>query len=133
MPYQQLADVVLVLHFSIVAFVVVGLPLIVVGNLAAWSWVNSMWFRLAHLSAIAIIIAEAWFGITCPLTSLEAWLRTQANEPGYAGSFIEHWVQRLLFFEAPAWVFTLAYSLFGLLVAATWWYFPPRSKRRGRA
>ena len=130
MPYQQLADFVLVLHFSIVAFVVVGLLLIILGNLAAWSWANSLWFRLAHLSAIAIIVAESWFGITCPLTSLEAWLRSEANEPSYAGSFIEHWVQRVLFYEAPEWVFTLGYSLFGLLVVATWWYFPPRFTRR---
>ena len=130
MPYQLLADAVLVLHFAIVAFVVGGLVLTIIGNLSAWRWVNALWFRLAHLVAIAVVVAEAWFGATCPLTSLEMWLRTHARAATYSSSFIEHWLQRLLYYEAPAWVFTLGYTLFGLLVAATWWRFPPTSKRR---
>ena len=130
MPYQFLADAVLTLHAAIVAFVVGGLLLIVVGNLRAWRWVNALWFRLAHLGAIAFVVAEAWFGYVCPLTTLEMWLRAQAGAATYGGSFIEHWLQRLLYYDAPPWVFTLAYSLFGLLVVATWWYFPPMRKRR---
>ena len=131
MPYQLLADVVLTLHFAIVAFVVGGLILTIIGNLSAWSWVNALWFRLAHLVAIAVVVAQAWFGATCPLTSLEMWLRVRAHAATYSSSFIEHWLQRLLYYEAPTWVFTLGYSLFGLLVAATWWRFPPTTKRSG--
>jgi len=130
LPYQLLADAVLSLHVAIVVFVVGGLLVIVVGNLVAWDWVNALSLRLAHLAAIAIVVAEAWFGAVCPLTSLEMWLRTQARATTYAGTFIEHWLQRMLYYEAPAWVFTLGYTLFGLIVAATWWYFPPRLKRR---
>jgi len=128
MPYQLLADVVLTLHFSIVAFVVGGLVLTIIGNLGAWRWVNALWFRLAHLAAIAVVVAQAWFGATCPLTSLEMWLRANARTATYTGSFIEYWLHRLLYYEAPTWVFTLGYSLFGLLVAATWWCFPPTTK-----
>ena len=130
-PYQLLADVVLSLHFSVVAFVVGGLVLIIIGNLGAWRRVNALWFRLAHLAAIAVVVAEAWLGVTCPLTSLEMWLRAKARATTYSGSFIEHWLQRALYYEAPTWVFALAYSLFGLLVVVTWWYFPPKFKRRG--
>jgi hypothetical protein len=129
MPYPYLADAVLVLHFAIVVFVVGGLVLIVTGNLRGWRWVNAWWFRLAHLAAIAIVVAQAWLGITCPLTTLEMWLRAQAGATTYGGSFIEHWVARLLYYEGPPWVFALAYSLFALLVAATWWRFPPMRKR----
>jgi hypothetical protein len=39
-------------------------------------------------------------------------------------------VQRLLFYEAPAWVFVLGYSLFASLVAAAWWIFPPQPRGR---
>jgi polyferredoxin len=123
--YHLLADVVLALHFCIVAFVVGGLVLTIIGNLGAWRWVNALWFRLAHLIAIAVVVAQAWVGATCPLTSLEMWLRANARAATYSSSFIEHWLQRLLYYEAPGWVFTLGYSLFGLLVAATWWRFPP--------
>lgn len=128
--YQLLADMVLSLHLAIVSFVVGGLVLIIVGNLRTWTWVNAVWFRLAHLAAIAVVVAEAWLGVGCPLTSLEMWLRAKARATTYDGSFIEHWLQRVLYYEAPAWVFTLGYSLFGLVVVATWWYFPPRFNRR---
>jgi hypothetical protein len=129
-PYQLLADAVLSLHVAIVVFVVGGLVFIIVGNLCAWDWVNALWFRVAHLAAIAIVVAEAWFGAVCPLTSLEMWLRAKARATTYAGTFIEHWLQRTLYYEAPAWVFTLGYTLFGLIVVAAWWYFPPRFDRR---
>lgn len=125
LAYQLLADAVLALHVAIVVFVVVGLVLIVAGNLRGWPGVNAAWFRLAHALAIVIVVAEAWFGLVCPLTTLEMWLRTKAQAATYTGSFIEHWLQRILYYDAPGWAFTLAYSLFGLAVAATWWFFPP--------
>lgn len=127
--YPLLADLVLLLHLAVVLFVVGGLLLVIVGNRLRWRWVNALSFRLTHLAAIGIVVAQAWLGQACPLTTLEMWLRRQTGEATYGASFIEHWVQRLLYYEAPSWVFTLAYSLFALLVAAAWWYFPPR---RGR-
>ena len=54
----------------------------------------------------------------CPLTTLEMWLRSQARGSTYAGNFIEHWLQALLFWQAPPWVFTAVYTLFGLAVGA---------------
>lgn len=132
LPFQLLADAVLSLHVAVVVFVVGGQVFIIVGNLRAWHWVNALWFRLVHLAAIAVVIAEAWIGAACPLTSLEMWLRTRARSTAYAGSFIEHWFQRILYYDAPAWAFTLAYSAFGLVVIATWWYLPPSSTRHSR-
>jgi hypothetical protein len=52
-------------------------------------------------------------------------LRQQSGQTGYAESFIEHWLSRLIFFPAPAWVFVLTYTLFGALVLLTWWWLPP--------
>jgi hypothetical protein len=129
---ESFADAVLVLHGCIAVFVVAGLLLVIVGNLARWRWVNNLWFRSAHVAAVAIVVAEAWFGIACPLTVLEMSLRERAGAATYGGSFIEHWLSRLLYYAAPPWVFVLAYSVFGLLVAASWWYFPPRSRGRAR-
>ena len=107
LSYQWLADGVLMLHVAIVVFVVGGLVLIVVGSVRAWQWVTAPWFRLAHLAAIAVVVAEAWLGVVCPLTTLEMWLRSRARAATYDGSFIEHWLQRLLYYDAPAWVFVL--------------------------
>lgn len=130
LPYLLLADAVLVVHVAIALFVVGGPVVIVVGNLRGWQWMNDLWFRLAHLAAIAVIVAQAWLGALCPLTSLEMWLREQAGAATYSGSFIGYWLQRLLYYDAPPWAFTLVYSLFGLVVVATWWFFPPRRRRR---
>jgi hypothetical protein len=128
--YQALADAVLTLHVGIVVFVIGGLVLIVVGNLRSWRWVNGIAFRLAHLAAILFVAAEAWLGVTCPLSTLEMWLRTKARVATYDGSFIEHWLRRILYYDAPPWAFTLAYSLAALAVAAAWWRFPPKVGRR---
>ncbi|TFZ02235.1 DUF2784 domain-containing protein [Ramlibacter henchirensis] len=129
---RLLADLVLLLHLGIVLFVVGGLVLIVAGNALRWSWVNAPAFRFAHLAAIVYVVAQQWLGAVCPLTTLENWLRTQAGESGYAGGFVEHWVQWLLFYDAPGWVFTLVYTAFGLAVAAVWIAFPPRRGPRLR-
>jgi hypothetical protein len=88
-----------------------------------------MGFRLLHLAAIAIVAAQAWLGLDCPLTTLEMWLRAQAGLPTYAATFVGHWLQRLLYFDAPGWAFMLVYTLFALLVAAVWVRFPPRRWR----
>jgi polyferredoxin len=127
---QGLANTVLVVHVAVAAFVVVGLVLAVAGNLGGWRWVNNFWFRVAHLAAIFVIAAEAWLGWVCPLTTLEMWLRSQGGEPTYGGGFVEHWLQRLLYYDAPPWVFVLGYSVFACLVLAAWLYFPPHSSRR---
>lgn len=131
--YLLLADAVLLLHLAVVLFVVGGLVAVWVGNWRAsarGSWVNALWFRLLHAAAIGFVVVQAWLGEVCPLTVLESWLRQQAGAAGYSGGFIQHWVHRVLFYDAPAWVFTLAYTLFGAAVAATWWRFPPRYTRR---
>lgn len=129
MPYQFLADAVLVLHAGVVLFVVAGLPLVIAGNLRGWRWVNRRWLRLLHLAAILFIAAESWWGAACPLTTLELRLRLQARAGAYRGGFIEHWLERLLYWDAPAWMFVAAYTLFALAVAAAWWAWPPRPRR----
>ena len=126
MPYQALADTVLLIHFGIVIFVVLGLPAILIGNRSGWRWVNSLWWRLAHLATIVIVVLQAWLGRYCSLTKLETYLREQAGQGGYERSFIEHWVQRILYVDAPMWLFAVVYSGFALLVGWAWWRFPPR-------
>jgi hypothetical protein len=123
--YRLLADAVLALHLAVVGFVVFGLLAIFVGR-ARWPWVRKRWLRVLHLLAIAVVTLQAWFGWICPLTTLEMALRQRAGEASYAGAFIAHWLQMLLYYEAPIWVFALVYSAFGLLVLASWFMVPPR-------
>ncbi|SDX21875.1 DUF2784 domain-containing protein [Marinobacter mobilis] len=125
MLYQWLADSVLIAHVAVVLFVVLGLLLTVTGGVWGWLWVRNRWFRISHLVAIAVVVLQAWLGVVCPLTTLEMWLREQAGAPGYSGSFIGHWLQRLLYYDAPGWLFVLVYTVFALLVMLVWWRVPP--------
>lgn len=125
---RALADVVLVLHFAVVAFVVGGLPAIWAGRWRHWRWTEHPAFRLAHLLAIGYVAAQQWLGAACPLTTLEAWLRVQGGQVAATGGFVQQWLHRLLFYEAPPWVFTVAYTAFAAAVAATWWWLPPRRR-----
>ena len=124
--FSALADATLILHVLVVLFVVLGLLLVIAGGIRHWRWVRDPTFRLLHLLAIGFVVAESWFGWVCPLTSLEMLLRARVGAATYSGSFIAHWLQAALYYDAPAWLFTLGYSLFGLLVLASWIAVRPR-------
>lgn len=130
LPYRLLADLILTLHTGVVIFIVLGLIMIIAGNLRGWNWVNNLWFRLVHLVSMLLVTAGTWLDISCPLTDLERWLRIQAHAETYSESFIGHWLQQLLYYDLAPWMFVLAYTLFGLLILALWWIFPPNRKRR---
>ena len=125
-----LADAVLALHAAIVLFVVGGLAYIWVGYRRGWPGASSLSLRLAHLAAIGVVAAQAWLGRLCPLTIWEMALRRQAGQSTYGESFVAHWLGRLLYWDAPGWVFTAAYTAFALTVLATWWALPPRARTR---
>ena len=132
-PYQTLANAVLLLHFAVVIFVVLGLPAVLVGNWRGWAWANLFWWRVIHVLAIGVIVLQAWFGRYCGLTVLESSLREKAGQVGYERSFIEYWAQRLLYYESPSWVFALVYTVFGALVAWAWWRFRPTARQAARS
>lgn len=120
-----LADLILVVHFLFVLFVVAGLPLVWTGALAGWRWVRHRGFRLAHLAAILFVAAESLAGVWCPLTLWEDALRGTAEDK----SFVARWIHRLMYYDLPPAVFTAAYLLFAALVALTWWRIPPRHRK----
>ncbi|NRF69032.1 DUF2784 domain-containing protein [Aquincola sp. S2] len=127
---QLPADAVLLIHFSFIFFVVGGLVFVVVGNLRAWTWVNRLWLRAAHVGAIGFVIAESWLDMPCPLTTFEAWLRPIEAAPAHSQGFIEHWLERLFAYEVPPWVFSVTDAGVGLLALLAWWYFPPHRAHR---
>ena len=118
--YGLLADAMLVIHFAFVVFVVVGFLLILIGLLARWSWIHNRAFRISHLAAIGIVVLQAWFDRICPLTLWENELRRRAGASGYTETFVEHWLHKILFYQAEPWVFTAIYTAFGVLVLLVW-------------
>jgi hypothetical protein len=124
-----IADVVLVVHFAFVLFVVGGFALILAGAALGWRWVRNRAFRYAHLAAIVFVAAEALVGVACPLTVWEDVLRRAAPDgPG----FVARWVSRLLYYDLPDWVFATAYVVFASAVAVTLWLVPPGEDRPPR-
>jgi hypothetical protein len=81
------ADVVLLIHFAFVLFVVLG------GLLAL------RWPRVAYVHIpVALYGATIEFlGFVCPLTPLEIWLRRRGGEAGYRGGFVEHYIVSALY------------------------------------
>ncbi|MBT2970738.1 MAG: hypothetical protein B6D72_10355 [gamma proteobacterium symbiont of Ctena orbiculata] len=127
--YLFAADAILLIHFLFVAFVVFGLVAIYIGHGLSWVWIRNFWFRIVHLVCIAIVVVQSWIGVLCPLTIWEMRLREKAGEDSYTGAFIQHWLQRILYYEAPDWVFLLVYTVFGIIVIASWFIVRPIRKR----
>jgi len=124
--YLLAADAILLLHVLITLFIVFGLILIFIGKSLSWVWIYNPWFRLTHILAISIVAIQSWLGVICPFTTLEMHLRSRAGDAIYSGSFIAHWLEEILYYQAPPWVFVVAYTVFGLLVIASWFFIRPR-------
>jgi hypothetical protein len=126
MIYLLAADAILIIHVLFVAFVVIGLLLILLGKTRGWFWIRNPWFRLSHVAAIGVVMVQSWFGVMCPLTIWEKALRLHAGEAVYTGFFISHLLETILYYRAPMWVFAVCYTMFGAIVVASWIWARPR-------
>jgi hypothetical protein len=119
-----LADTVLVIHFVVAAFIALGLLLIPIGRLRAWHWVHHRRLRILHAGLMVFVALEAVIGMTCPLTTLEAYLRgSQAHE-----SFWAEQISRLLFWHLPLSFFLILYLACAAWVIWLWFFCRPRPK-----
>jgi hypothetical protein len=84
-----MADLVVLLHFGFVIFVVCG------GVMALW-WPRIIWL---HVPAVVWGVALEFGGWICPLTPLENRLRRAAGEAGYEGDFVAHYILPVLYPE----------------------------------
>lgn len=120
----MLADALLVVHFLIAGFIVGGLVLVWIGAAAGWHWIRNRAFRFLHLAAIVFVAAEALLGVACPLTVWEDLLRGGVRPE----SFVGRWAYRLLYYQAPEWVFTLLYAAWAAATLVTLRLVPPRRR-----
>ena len=87
MIYRALADLTFILHFSFVLFAVLGGLLVARRRFFAWF----------HLPAVLWGFLVEFLHLPCPLTFLENNLRQLGGEAGYAGGFIEYFVELILY------------------------------------
>ena len=83
----MLADLIVVIHFAFVLFVVLGGLLVL-----RWPWVAYL-----HLPAAIWGVLIEFAGWICPLTPLENSLRVRAGGTGYKGGFIENYILPVLY------------------------------------
>src|SRR5215467_9347330 len=131
--YSFLADTILIIHALIVFFNLGALPAIWLGHFRGWPFARNFWFRMAHLALIAFIAGESLMGAICPLTTWEDQLRVKAGlDPRYQGTFVQHWVHWLIFYDADPRIFAIGYGVFFALVLATLFFVKPRRPNRWR-
>lgn len=87
MTYRILAEIVLILHFCFVIFMVFGGLIVLRRHSVAW----------LHLPAVFWGILIEWFWWSCPLTTLENSLRQMGGEAGYATGFVDYYVSLVLY------------------------------------
>lgn len=127
--YGFLADFIAVAHIAYAGTIVLGLVLILIGYFTRWQWVRNPWLRGIHLAMILIVVAEAWAGVTCPLTIWEDQLRTLAGQSFDGESGIAQAIHFLLFFDAPWWVFTACYTICGTMIVLSLVLVPPHWRK----
>ncbi len=127
----NLADIVVFIHLLYVLFTVAGELFILLGGAFKWRWIRNMPFRIIHMIASFFVAFEVFIGMTCPLTSLEYTLRTEAGQ--YVNtqiSFIGQLIRKIIFYDFPPVFFILLYTGFALLVILSFIFIPPRRKNR---
>jgi len=87
MFYNLSANLLLVLHFMFICFVLVGAFLLL-------KWPRIIYLHLPAIIWGILIEAKGWI---CPLTPLEQWLRFQAGQSGYQTGFIEYYLLPIIY------------------------------------
>lgn len=126
---SALADGILAVHFLYVWFVVLSVPVIIIGRLLGRPFVHHSWFRNIHLAMIAVVALEGWFGCLCPLTTWENALRGDDRTADQA-TFVERMIRDLLFIDVPQEQLDVYYVYFGITVVALYILVPPNWLRR---
>ncbi|MEU4801659.1 DUF2784 domain-containing protein [Actinosynnema sp. NPDC023587] len=96
-----LAELVVVLHFGALLFLVVG-------GFLAWHLPRLIYPHLAMASWGVLVVA---FPLDCPLTWLENTFRTAAGQPELTGGFIDTYLDGVLYPESAAPAVQLAVAL----------------------
>ena len=119
-----LGQLVLAVHILVIAFNVAGLLLIPVGAARGWRLVRWRWLRLAHLASLAVVAAQAALGRACFLTDWQGALTGGGDQD----PLIMRWVNSVIFWPLPMWVFTALYVAVFAYVVALWWWVPPERR-----
>jgi hypothetical protein len=118
-----LAETVLAAHLVIILFNLFGLVAVPVGAVCGWHFVRILWWRVLHVLLLAAVAAQAVLGRACILTLWQSDLAGAAARPA---PLIAGWIDRLVYWPLPLWVFAVLYALVFGYALALFWLVPPR-------
>ena len=114
-----LAESILAAHIAIILFNVFGLIAVPLGAIRGWRFVRIRWWRVLHLVLLAAVAVQAVVGRACILTLWQAALA--GGTAAHPTPLIMGFVNRLVFWPLPFWVFVALYvALFAYVVALLW-------------
>lgn len=119
-----LGQAVLATHLGVIAFNIFGLVVIPLGAWRGWAWVRIRWWRALHLASLAVVALQATLGRACFLTLWQSDLTGAAEQP-----LIMRWVNSVIYWPLPMWVFTAAYVAIFAYVLGLWIWVRPRASR----
>jgi hypothetical protein len=123
--FSDLATAVLVFHLLVVLFNLCGMIVIPLGAWRGWAFVRVFWWRALHLAILAVVALQAVLGQACFLSLWQSALQRWAGEGASAAPFIARFINRLLFWPLPLWVFAIIYVAVCAYVLALWRLVPP--------
>jgi hypothetical protein len=124
-----LAELILAVHFAVIAFNLFGLFAIPLGAWRGWSWVRAPLWRWLHIGSLAVVALQALAGRACFLT---IWQDALGGRPE-GEPMIMRFVNGLIFWPLPAWVFTTIYVAVLAYALALLRWAPPRPWRQAGA
>jgi len=107
---------IIVFHLAIIAFNVAGCVLIPIGAWHRWRWVRGFWWRSAHLLSLAVVAVQALAGRACFLTIWQG----DVSGTSHVQPLIAGWINRLIYWPLPLWVFAVAYVVVFAYVIVLW-------------
>jgi Protein of Unknown function (DUF2784) len=120
-----LAEAILAAHLAIILFNVFGLVAVPIGAARGWRFVRIRWWRILHILLLAAVAVQAVAGRACILT---VWQTALAGSTARPAPLIMSWVDRLIYWPMPIWVFAAAYVVVFGYALALLWLVPPRRK-----
>ncbi|HXQ12753.1 MAG TPA: DUF2784 family protein [Caulobacteraceae bacterium] len=121
-----LGEVILAAHVAIIGFNLFGLVAIPLGAWRGWRFVRRRVWRLLHLGSFAVVALQAILGRACFLTDWEA---DVVGDPLHA-PLIMRWVNAVIFWPLPMWVFDAVYVALFVYVVALLWLVPLHTAAR---
>jgi hypothetical protein len=122
-----LAEVVLAAHVGVILFNVFGLIVVPIGAARGWRFVHIAWWRVLHVALLAAVAAQALASRACFLTLWQSDLAGFAARPT---PLIESWVDRLIYWKLPIWIFAALYTIVFVYAVALLWLVPLRRVRQ---